>query len=155
MVGYRRALMAVALGMTMISLPAKAQQVFSALTHTVTVTVPPSVKVQVTALSATPSLVSVGLAKEPTHGVALTVNATRTWILSVGTAHTSATGNSNVHWSRDAASFSRLTSDAVVASGDLSSRPTATGVYFRNGVQESVSKIDSEQRLVVFTLSAP
>src|SRR6185437_4291641 len=89
MVGYRRTLMAVALGMTMISLPARAQQAFSSFTNTVTVTVPPRVKVQVAALAATPTPLAVGSAKEPSQGVALTVNATRTWILSIGSTRTS------------------------------------------------------------------
>ena len=156
MVGYRRTLMAVALGMTMISLPAMAQSASSSLTHTVTVTVPPRVKVQVAALSAAPTLLSVGSAKEPTQGVALTVNATRTWILSIGSMRTSSTTNSNVRWSLDsAAAFSPLSSDAVIASGSLSNQPAAAGVYFRNGPKQSDSAIDGEQGQVVFTMSAP
>lgn len=156
MVGYRRTLMAVALGMTMISLPAKAQQASSSLTHIVTATVPPRVKVQVAALSATPTLVSVSGAKEPTEGVALTVNATRTWILSIGATRTSSATNSNIRWSHDsAAGFSRLSSDAVIASGSLSSQPAAAGVYLRNGAMKSGSTIAGEQGPVVFTMSAP
>jgi len=156
MVGYRRTLMAIALGMTMISLSAKAQQASSSLTHTVTVTVPPRVKVQVAALSATPTLVSVGSAKEPTQGVALTVNATRSWILSIGSTRTSSATNSNIRWSLDSATgFSKLSSDAVIASGSLSNQPAAAGVYFRNGANESGSKIDGDQGQVVFTMSAP
>jgi hypothetical protein len=156
MVGYRRTLMAVALGMTMISLPAKAQQASSGLTNTVTVTVPPRVKVQVAALSATPTLLSVGSTKEPTQGVALTVNATRTWILSIGSTRTSSTTNSNIRWSLgSAAAFSRLSSDAVIASGSLSNQSAAAGVYFRNGPKQSDSSIDGEKGQVVFTMSAP
>lgn len=156
MVGYRRTLMAVALGMTMISLPATAQQASSSLTHTVTVTVPPRVKTQVAALSAAPTLLSVGSAKEPTQGVALTVNATRTWILSIGSTRTSSVTNSNIRWSLDSAGgFSRLSSDAVIASGSLSNRPAAAGVYFRNAAHAPGSKIDGEQGQVVFTMSAP
>jgi hypothetical protein len=156
MVGYRRTLMAVALGMTMISLPAKAQQASSSLTHTVTVTVPPRVKVEIAALSAAPTLLSVNSAKEPTQGVALTVNATRTWILSIGSARTSSTAASNIRWSLEsAAGFSRLSSDAVIASGSLSSQPAAAGVYFRNGAKEAGSKIDGDQSQIVFTMSAP
>lgn len=156
MVGYRRTLMAVALGMTMISLPAMAQQATSSLTHTVSVTVPPRVKVQVAALSAAPTLLAVGVAKEPSQGVALTVNATRTWILSIGSARTSSATNSNVRWSLDsAAGFSRLSSDAVIASGKLSNQPAAAGVYFRNGPKQLDSTIDGEQGQVVFTMSAP
>jgi hypothetical protein len=156
MVGYRRTLMAVALGMTMISLSAKAQPASSSLTHTVTVTVPPRVKVQVAALSATPTVLSVGSAKEPTQGVALTVNATRTWILSVGSTRISSAANSNIRWSLDSArGFSRLSSDAVIASGNVSSQPAAAGVYFRNGAIEPGSTIDGEQGQVVFTMSAP
>jgi hypothetical protein len=156
MVGLTRTLMAVALGTAMISLPAKAQQASSSLTHTVTVTVPPRVKVQVAALSLTPSLVSVATAKEPTQGVALTVNATRTWILSIGSARTSTTGNSNVRWSLDAdTAFSQLSSDVIIASGSLSNQPAAAGVYLRNGVNESRTRTGGEQGPVVFTMSAP
>jgi hypothetical protein len=156
MVGYRGTLMAVAMGMTMISLPAKAQQASSSLTNTVTVTVPPRVKVQVAALSATPTLLSVGSAKEPTQGIALTVNATRTWILSIGSTRTSSPTNSNIRWSLDsAAGYSRLSSNAVIASGSLSNQPAAAGVYFRNAAKQSDSAIDGEQGQVVFTMSAP
>ena len=156
MVGYPRTLMAVAMGMTMISVPAKAQQASSSLSHTVTVTVPPRVKVQVAALSATPTLVSVASAKEPTEGLALTVNATRTWILSIGSTRTSSAANSNIRWSLDSAGgFSRLPSAAVIASGSLSNQPAATGVYFRSGAQGLSSTIDGEQGQVVFTMSAP
>ncbi len=155
MVGYRRTLMAVALGMTITSLPAKAQQASSSLTHTLTVTVPPRVKVQVAELSATPTLISVNSAKEPTRGVALTVNATRSWILSIGSTRTSSATNSNIRWSLDsAAGFSSLSSDAVIASGSLSNQPAAAGVYFRSA-KESGSKINAEQAQVVFTMSAP
>ncbi len=156
MVGYRRTLMAVAMGMTVISLPAKAQQATSSLTHTVSVTVPPRVKVQVAALSPTPPLVSVATAKESTQGVALTVNATRTWILSIGRMAPFAPGNSNINWSLDSATgFSKLSADVVIASGSLSSRPSAAGVYFRNDAKESSSKPDGGQTPVVFTISAP
>jgi hypothetical protein len=156
MVGLTRTLMAVALGMTMISLPAKAQQASSSLTHTVTVTVPPRVKVQVAALSMTPSLLSVGTAKESTQGVALTVNATRSWILSIGSARTSVTGSSNVRWSLASASaFSQLASDVVIASGSLSNQPAAAGVYLRTAAGESTSRVSGDQGLVVFTMSAP
>ena len=155
MVGYRT-LMAVAMGMTIISLPARAQQVSSNSTHTVSVTVPPRVKAQVAALSATPSLLSVGTASQSAQGVALTVNATRTWILSIGTTASSAAGNSNIRWSLDsAAGFSKLSADVVIASGSLSSRPSAAGVYFRSGAKEASSKPESEQTPVVFTISAP
>jgi hypothetical protein len=156
MVGLTRTLMAVALGMTMISRPAKAQQASSSLVHTVTVTVPPRVRVQVAALSVTPSIVAVGAAKESTRGVALTVNATRTWILSIGSARTSTTRNSNVRWSLDAASaFAQLSSDVIIASGSLSNRPAAAGVYLRNGAKESASQPDGNTAPVVFTISAP
>jgi hypothetical protein len=156
MVGHRRMLMAVALGMTMISLSAKAQQASSSLINTVVVTVPPRVKVQVAALSATPTLVSVGSAKEPTQGVALTINATRTWILSIGPTRVSSATSSDIRWSTNsAAGFSRLSSDAVIASGSLSNQPAAAGVYFRSGAKESGAKHDGEQGQVVFTVSAP
>jgi hypothetical protein len=156
MVGLTRTLMAVALGMTMIALPARAQQASSSLIHTVTVTVPPRVKVQVAALSMTPSLIAVGTTKESTQGVALTVNATRTWILSIGSARTSATGTSNVRWSLDSASaFSRLSADVIIASGSLSNQPAAAGVYLRSGATESASSVGGGQGPVVFTMSAP
>jgi hypothetical protein len=156
MVGFRRTLITVALAMGMVSISAQAQQASSSLTHTVTVTVPPRVKVQVAALSATPSLLSVSTAKESTQGVALTVNATRTWILSIGTAHASAPANSNIKWSLEAAAgFSSLSSDVVIASGSLSNGSTAAGVYFRNVAAKDSSKADAEQAPVVFTMSAP
>jgi hypothetical protein len=88
--------------------------------------------------------------------VALTVNATCTWILSIGSARTSSATSSNIRWSLDSsAGFSRLSSDAVIASGSLSNRPAAAGVYFRNGPAEPSSQIGGEQGQVVFTMSAP
>src|SRR5438034_2352810 len=79
MAGIRRTLTLLALGSAMISRAASAQPGSSvSLTHTVTVTVPPRVKVQVT--SAAPTVQRAGLvasSQTTIDGLALSVSATQ------------------------------------------------------------------------------
>ena len=134
MAGLRRTLTLLAVGSAIISRAASAQYGSSvSLTHTVTVTVPPSVKVQVT--SAAPTAQRSGLvASSQTRidGLALSVSATQPWTLSIA----SAAGKSSLQWSHDrSAPFTAVgTRGATVASGELSQIPTATNVFFRNAL---------------------
>jgi sulfur carrier protein ThiS len=86
MVGLRRSLLAAAIGTAMISRPAAAQHASSSsLTHTVSVTVPPRVKVQVGAFATTAAAaVKVGNISASTQGLSLSVSATQAWVLSIG-----------------------------------------------------------------------
>ena len=99
MAGLRRTLTVLALGSAIISRTAEAQYGSSvSLTHTVTVTVPPSVKVQVT--SAAPTAQRSGLvasSQTTIDGLALSVSATQPWTLSIA----SAAGKSGLQWSHD------------------------------------------------------
>jgi hypothetical protein len=97
------------------------------LTHTVTVTVPPRVKVQVANAQVAPSGVRVA-GQRSANGLALSINATQPWTLSIG-----ASGKTQLQWSRDGRSgYSALTTrDEVVASGVLSQIPTAASVFVR------------------------
>ena len=134
MAGIRRTLTLLALGSAIISRTAEAQYGSSvSLTHTVTVTVPPRVKVQLT--SAAPTVQRAGLvaSSETTiDGLALSVSATQPWTLSIA----SAAGKSSLQWSHDrSAPFTAVgTRETTVASGELSQIPTATNVFFRNAL---------------------
>lgn len=101
----RGILAAFAIGSAIISLPAGAQSGSSAsLTHTVSVTVPPRVKVQVANLSV-PTLGVVKNASETkTDGLTLTINASRAWVLTAGSAPDAAASKSSLKWSSDSRS---------------------------------------------------
>jgi hypothetical protein len=131
----------------------------ASLTHTVSVTVPPRVKVQVgaIALSATPMTGSAAL-KESTQGIALSVNATRAWVLSIASAQASRSHAASIRWSRDANSgFASLaTGDITIASGALSAQPKSADVFFR-GMDAAAERngADARQAPVVLTVAAP
>jgi len=157
MAGLRRTLTLLALGSAIASRAAGAQHGSStSLTHTVSVTVPPRVKVQVT--SAAPTIQKAGLvasSQTTIDGLALSVSATQSWTLSISAA----ADKSSLQWSLDrSAGFSNVsTHQATVASGELSQIPTATSVFFRNAISAeshdrgSVDGSDS----VMLTVVAP
>lgn len=157
MVWLPRTLLAFVIGSAMISRAAVAQRGSSSLIHTVTVTVPPRVKVQVGALapSAAPAI-RIGGVNASTQGLSLSVIATEAWVLSIGSNASSATGNSLMRWSRNSGSgFSTLTSTQVsVASGAISTEPTAATVFFRNSALESSAQQQDDASPVVLTISA-
>jgi hypothetical protein len=144
--------MAAAIGIAILSRSSAAQHGSStSLTHTVSVTVPPRVKVQVGALSSA-SVKSVSAASA--QGLALSVSATRAWVLSIGSAASSK--SSAVRWSTDAVSgYSKLTADQVtVASGALSTMPTDSMLFFQN-LPQARSHDDAAQVPVILTVTAP
>jgi hypothetical protein len=152
MVRTHRIVMAAAIGIAILSRSSAAQHGSStSLTHTVSVTVPPRVKVQVGTLSS-PSVKSVSVASA--QGLALSVSATRAWVLSIGSAASSR--SSAVRWSTDAVSgYSKLTSDQVtVASGALSTMPTDSMLFFQN-LPQARSHDDAAQVPVILTVTAP
>jgi hypothetical protein len=134
MVGLRGMLTGFVLGTALISRSAVAQGSSVSLTHVVTVTVPPRVKVQVSNVApAAQTAATVSSKQTPTDGLALSVSATQSWTLSINSAGTT----SNLQWSHDRSSgFASIGgSDAMVASGALSQTPTAATVFFRNATE--------------------
>jgi len=124
-------LTAFVLGSAIISRPAVAQLGSSvSLTHTVTVTVPPRVRVQVGSLAPVAQNASRVTALQGTDGLALSISATQSWTLAIG----SASAKPRVQWSRDVNSgFADVSSrQATVASGEISQTPTTARVFFRN-----------------------
>src|SRR5436305_5567169 len=123
MVRIHRTILTAAIGIAMIAQSAVAQSSAS-LTHTVSVTVPPRVKVQVSGMSlqATPVLDN-SAPNASTRGISLSVNATRAWVLSIGSSLADASRNAPIRWSRNASSgYAPLAGgDVAVASGTLSS----------------------------------
>lgn len=164
MAGFRSILTTLALGTAIISRPAIAQHGSSAsLTHVVTVTVPPRVKVQVARVATSVATASVATAvavsanKGAVQGLALSVSATRDWVLSIGSS--AASPRSHVQWSHNGNSgFSTVTNGQVnVASGTLSSDPRAATLFFRNTsvAAQSVSGQAGDGEPVILTVSAP
>ena len=153
MVGVGRTIFAAAFATTLISSPVVAQNGSVSLVHTVTVTVPPRVKVQVGSLSTAAPAARIGNPDSSTQGLSVSVNATQAWTLSVAAA--SNAGPSSIRWSRDASTgYAGLTSSEVtIASGVLSGQPRAANVFFRDATHGST--IDSSSTSVVLTVSAP
>jgi hypothetical protein len=159
MVRLRRLLQALVLGSAMISRVGVAQRgASSSLTHTVVVTVPPRVKVQVASLTPTSaSAVNTGSLAPATQGLSLNVSATQAWVVSIG-SNQSSNVNSGVRWSLEAGKgFSKLTSSSIrVASGTLSTNPKAATVFFRNALDTASSnERDQTNPPIVLTIAAP
>jgi len=152
MVGVGRTILAAAFATALISSPVVAQNGSVSFVHTVTVTVPPRVKVQVGSFSPAAPAVRVGNLDSSTQGLSISVNASQAWTLSVAAASDAAP--SSIRWSRDASTgYAGLTSSEVtIASGVLSDRPKAANVFFRDETRGST--IDSSSTLVVLTVSA-
>ncbi|HZE08422.1 MAG TPA: hypothetical protein VE110_06655 [Gemmatimonadaceae bacterium] len=155
MARIQRTLSTVAIGIVMISASALAQSgASSSLTHTVSVTVPPRVKVQVATLAAIAPAVSAGNVVASGQGLALSVRATRPWVLSIGTSSKKQVASS-VRWSvGDGSDYSNLTFASVaIASGTLSTEAADARVYFQSISQKSTA--DRDDATVVLTMVAP
>ena len=156
MVTLRRSLLAIVIGSAMISRVAVAQRgSSSSLTHTVSVTVPPRVKVEVTSFM--PASISDVGASAPTQGLSLNVSATQAWVLSIG-SNSSSQQKSDVRWSSEPGTgFSKLTSSQVrIASGTQAVDPKAATLFFRNVIDTaSASQRDQSGAPVVLTIAAP
>jgi hypothetical protein len=136
MAGFRGILAGLVISSSIVAHPANAQSFAStSLTHMVVVTVPARVKVQVATISASnPASIKVSEGQLNTVGLAVTVNATQAWVLSIGSASDVATGTPGMKWSRDDRSqFSAVTANQVtVATGVNSFDPKAANVFLRN-----------------------
>lgn len=159
MVRLRRSLLAILIGSAMISRTAIAQRGSSAsLTHIVSVTVPPRVKVQVASFSPTSySAVTAGSLSPSTQGLSLNVSATQAWVLSIG-SNASSDVSSKVRWSLEPGTgFSKLTASHVrIASGTLAGDRRGATVFFRNVLDTASSnQRDQSGPPIVLTISAP
>ena len=153
MAGLRGILAGLVISSPIIAHPANAQPRSStSLTHMVVVTVPSRVKVQVASLAvSTPASTKVPPGELNTVGLALTVNATQAWVLSIGSASDVATGKRGVQWSRDDRSqFSAVTANQVTVSTGVSSLDAkAANVFFRN------ANGSRDEHPVMLTVAAP
>jgi len=148
-------LTSIVLGTALISHSAVAQGSSVSLTHIVSVTVPPRVKVQVSNVApAVQTTATVSSRQTPTDGLALSISATQSWTLSI----TSAGKTSDLQWSHDRTSgFASIAgSDAMVASGALSQIPAAATVFFRNATTTESSNRggSNESDAVILTVVA-
>jgi hypothetical protein len=152
MVGFGRTILAAVFATALSSSSVAAQSGSTSLIHTVTVTVPPRVKVQVGSFSPATRAVRVGNVDSSTQGLSVSVNASQPWTLSVAAG--SDVAPSSIRWSRDASTgYAGLTSSEVtIASGVLSNQPRAANVFFRDATRGSTSDSSAS---VVLTVSAP
>jgi hypothetical protein len=152
MVRLRWMLTVIVLGSALFARTVAAQGSSVSLTHVVSVTVPPRVKVQVSSVApAAPTATRISSAQTPTDGLALSISATQSWTLSIS----SAGKTSDLQWSHDRSSgFAKIGgSDAMVASGTLSQVPSAANVFFRNAT-ESVRSAPEGSDTVTLTVVA-
>jgi hypothetical protein len=153
MARLRTALVAPALASALISRQAVAQHGPSvSLTHTVSVTVPSRVKVQIGGAQVAANAMQTS-AQMSNNGLALSISATQPWALSIGAA-----AKSRLQWSRDGQSeFSAVTKQqTVVASGELSQVPTSATVFVRpvTAVRSSRDGGASDAAAVMLTMVA-
>ena len=155
MAGIRGLVVGLVLGTAIISVPARAQLGASvSLTHTVYVTVPPRVKVQVANLAFSAPVPSrVSSSRMNVGGLSLTINATQAWVLAIGSGSKSAQ-KSRLEWSTDESSaYSPVTgTSAAVASGVMAHQAKDTTLYFRNAGQTLAG---GGEEPVVLTITAP
>jgi hypothetical protein len=152
MVRAGHTILAAAFAAALISSPVVAQNGSVSLVHTVTVTVPPRVQVQVGSFSAATTSVKVGNLNSSTQGLSVSVKASQAWTLSISAAPDRAL--SSIRWSRNGSTgYAGLTSSEVtIASGVLSNQPNTSEVFFRDN--SSGSKGDSSATSIVLTVSA-
>ena len=154
MAGIRGLVVGLVLSSAVVSIPAHAQIGSSvSLTHTVSVTVPPRVKVQVANLAfsaAVPARVS--SSNVNVGGLALTINASQAWVLAIGSTSSSSAEKSNLQWSTNGSSgFSMINSTgAAVASSVTGYESKAANLYFRD-VTSAGPSVDP----IVLTITAP
>lgn len=153
MTGLRGMLTGLVLGSALVSSHAVAQRgSSSSLTHMVSVTVPPRVKVQVSnAALAVQSGVAGSSVQTTINGLAVSIRATQSWTLSISSKAT----KSNIRWSHEQTSgFAKMGGrDAMVASGTISQVPAAATVYFRNDAANESSDRAVTEALDAVTLT--
>jgi hypothetical protein len=110
------------------------------------------VKVQVS--NATPvvqSAVKVSSTQTATDGLSLSISATQSWTLSVGSAAT----KSHLQWSHAQTSgFASVNGDTTtIASGSIAQVPTAATVFFRDAAANASSDRNSKDGSDTITLT--
>jgi hypothetical protein len=134
----------------LIAAPAGGQSASVSLTHTVSVTVPPRVKVQL----ASPSEQR-GVAVSPAAGraVSISVSATQSWSLSIAQRG----GISSLQWaSGSSAGFTPIGQRAAtIATGRISQVPVASTLFVRTAPNGGGSDDSMEGEAVVLTMVAP
>lgn len=155
MAGLRVIMAALVAGSAVVSLPAGAQASSASLTHTVSVSVPARLKVQVANLAfASSAPASVSSVQPKANGLSITINATQAWVLSIGSASGVAAAKSPVQWSTDANSgYSTVTPTTSMVASGASYDAKAASVFFRGASGSRQSGRDAET--VVLTVSAP
>ncbi len=156
MAGIRGIMAAVAISSAVISLSAGGQIGSSvSLTHTVSVSVPSRLKVQVANL-AFPGQASAAVSsvQPKAAGLSITVNATQAWVLSIGSGSDSAASKSGVQWSTEGRSgFTTVSAHDVAVASGASYDAKASNVFFRSAPGAKLNRREAE--LVVLTVSAP
>jgi hypothetical protein len=159
LIGLRGIVAGLVAGSAIISLPVVAQsRASSSLTHVVTVTVPPRVKVQVANLAlSSPVPVSVSSVKANPAGLSVTVSATQAWVLAIGSASGASARKSHLQWSTDGISgFSTLTTaNVAVASGVTAYDAKAASLFFRGAASGHAVAGAGDGEAVMLTVSAP
>lgn len=156
MAGIRGIMAAVAISSAVISLSAGGQVGSSAsLTHTVSVSVPSRLKVQVANLAfSSQAPASVSSVQPTAAGLSITVNATQAWVLSIGAGSGPVASKSRVQWSTEGNSgFSAVTAQDVAVASGASYDSKASNVFFRNASDRKLGGQEGE--MVVLTVSAP
>jgi hypothetical protein len=133
MVGCRSVLITLFLATALIARPLAAQMGNASSIHTVSVTIAPRVKVQVSSFPAS----SAAITKSSVSGVAVSVAATRPWTLSVA----STKSGRSVKWSRSRQrGYAPLSANqATVASGEHGATSVDTAIFFNADSANSTS----------------
>jgi spore coat protein U-like protein len=155
MAGIRVIMAAVAISSAVVSMSAGGQVGTSAsLTHTVSVSVPPRLKVQVANLPFSgQAAASVSSVQPQAAGLSITVNATQAWVLSIGSGSRSAASKSRLQWSTETSGFSTVTAQDVAVASGASYDAKESNVFFRNASDRKFGGQEGE--IVVLTVSAP
>ena len=149
MARLRRIAIAILLGCIATSRPAFAQSESVSLTHTLTVTVPPRVRVSIADVAAQREIGTTVTAS--VKGLAVSVRATQPWTLSIGSQR-----QSKLQWSRsDGSGFSRVDpKEAIIASGKQSPTPISTTVFLRHPDTDSLEQDRVGHEVFVLTIVA-
>jgi hypothetical protein len=157
MVRIQRTLKALAAAIAVVAQPVAAQSSAS-LTHTVSVTVPSRVKVQVAPVAVVSGVaIQTSSTNATTQALSLSVNATRAWVLSMGSLG-SASSRTPIRWSRGATSgYTALSGhDVSIAAGSFSAQPKSTELFFRNVDGAKIEDVaDASVAQIVLTVAAP
>jgi hypothetical protein len=151
MVAFRSVLATLFLSTALVSRPLVAQMGSATGVHTVSVTIPPRVKVQVSSFAASTIATSSIIGNKQAGGVTVSVTATRPWILSIGASPNSR----SVKWSRNQnTGYAALSpSQATVASGAHGTTSSDATLYLR--ADAAADRADTaDDTPVVLTMAA-